>query len=103
MKNDRLCIINIVECLNRILLCFILILSGIIYPELSSADNERTFTLAVLDLEPNGVSRFESRGLSDKLRSIISQLIQNTQRKLQCVKKMVPDPPLPTRGASSPK
>ncbi len=47
------------------------------YPRISSAQNSRNYTLAVLDLEPNGVSQVEARGLSDKLRSHISQLIKD--------------------------
>ena len=60
-----------------VVLIFLIALYGSMYPSISSAQNSRNYTLAVLDLEPNGVSQIEARGLSDKLRSHISQLIQN--------------------------
>jgi hypothetical protein len=40
-------------------------------------EQRKKFTLAALDLEAIGVSQVEARGLSDKLRSQISQLIQS--------------------------
>ncbi|HDY88920.1 MAG TPA: hypothetical protein ENH82_12510, partial [bacterium] len=58
-----------------VVLCFLIGLYGFMSPQKSFAQYSRTYTLAVLDLEPNGVSQVEARGLSDKLRSHISQLI----------------------------
>lgn len=39
-------------------------------------DEEEVYTLAVLDLIPNGVSEVEARGLSGVLRSHISEIVQ---------------------------
>ena len=60
-----------------IMLCFSFSISELNFPQISFAQDSKSYTLAVLDLEPNGVSQVESRGLSDKLRSHISQLIQD--------------------------
>ena len=45
-------------------------------PGVHAQDSEKRYTLAILDLDAIGVSEVESRGLSDKLRSHISELMQ---------------------------
>lgn len=47
----------------------------------SFAVNDKTYTIAVLDLEANGVSDVEAKGLSEKIRTRISWLINNTTYK----------------------
>jgi len=53
-----------------------LVLGGIISVRNGGAQESESYTMAVLDLEPNQVSLGEAKGLSDKLRSEMSQLIQ---------------------------
>ena len=53
-----------------------LVLGGVISVKKAGAQDDKTYTIAVLDLEANQVSEGEARGLSDKLRSEMSQIIQ---------------------------
>ena len=57
----------------------IVIISRIIlfHPCLSFAQEQKLFTIAVLDLEANGVSIVEAKGLSEKIRTRITWLINN--------------------------
>ncbi|MFC1607853.1 hypothetical protein ACFL47_07770 [Candidatus Latescibacterota bacterium] len=53
-------------------------------------DSDTSYTLAVLDLTANGVSEVEARGLSDKLRSHISNLMQqgeNLKAKYELIER----------------
>ncbi len=54
-----------------VLLILILVFSTAAF---SQTEDTRSYTIAVMDLTPNGVSQVESIGLSDKLRSYITQL-----------------------------
>ncbi len=47
---------------------------GIAFPQV-----KKTYTLAILDLVPNGISQVEAIGLSDKLRIHISRLIKSPE------------------------
>ncbi|MBN1291821.1 MAG: hypothetical protein JXB48_08270 [Candidatus Latescibacteria bacterium] len=58
-----------------IYLSIYLIVGGFLAVRSAGAQDDRVYTLAVLDLEPNQVSLGEAKGLSDKLRSEMSQLI----------------------------
>ena len=58
-----------------IYLSMYLIAGGFLVVRSADAQDDRVYTLAVLDLEPNQVSLGEAKGLSDKLRSEMSQLI----------------------------
>ena len=54
-----------------------LVIGGFVVVGRAHAQGEKkTYTLAALDLEAIGVSQVEARALSDKLRSQISQLVQ---------------------------
>lgn len=54
-----------------------LVIGGFVVVGRAHAQEEKkTYTLAALDLEAIGVSEVEARALSDKLRSQISQLVQ---------------------------
>ena len=53
-----------------------LVLGGVISVKMAGAQEVEHFTMALLDLEANQVSQGEAKGLSDKLRSEMSQLIQ---------------------------
>ncbi len=55
-----------------------LVLGGVISVKMAGAQENENFTMALLDLEPNQVSQGEAKGLSDKLRSEMSQLIQKS-------------------------
>ena len=61
-----------------IIVCLFILLSGFMFSYVFSSENGKRYTLAVLDLKANGVSEVEAIGLSDKLRSHISRLIQNS-------------------------
>jgi len=73
-------------------LSFYLVLGGVISVKKaqSQAQEQKLFTIAALDLEPNGVSQVEGKGLSDKLRSHISQLLQqgiNLRSKYELIER----------------
>ena len=61
----------------KITTLFIILILLFAVPVLSQENDaaKRSYTIAVMDLTPNGVSMVESIGLSDKLRSYISQLV----------------------------
>ena len=59
-----------------IYISLLLIFTGISFPSISHAQERKEYTLAVLDLVGYEISTGEAKGLSDKLRSHISQLIQ---------------------------
>lgn len=51
--------------------------NGFIHPNLSHCQNTQVYTLAVLDLEANGISTAEAKGLSEKMRSRISWVVKS--------------------------
>ncbi|MCE5252016.1 hypothetical protein LLG96_17570 [bacterium] len=61
--------------LTLYLSCY-LIIGGVISVKNAGAQAQKTYTIAALDLEGNGVSQSEAKGLSDKLRSHISGIMQ---------------------------
>ena len=63
------------------MLVVMLVLTGIISPRLSSAQEHNIYMVAVLDLEANGVSTIEAKGLSEKIRTRISWLVNNPAHK----------------------
>ena len=62
-----------------IYLSLLIIFTGIINPSISCAQDGKEYTLAVIDLVGYEVSLGEAKGLSDKLRSHISQIIRSDE------------------------
>ena len=62
-----------------VLLCFLLTLIGYLPPRVSLAEKKESYNLAVLDLVPIGVSQIVAMGLSERLRTHISRIIQSEE------------------------
>ena len=64
--------------ISFVFLLLFLFFSEILLPNTLIAKTTNTYTIAILDLEANGVSNIEAKGLSEKIRTRISWLI-NTE------------------------
>ena len=67
--------------IKSVLKCYFLFLSIVMAAQDSFAVNDKTYTIAVLDLEANGVSMVEAKGLSEKIRTRISWILNTDHFK----------------------
>jgi len=64
-----------------IILTVIVHLTTLLAAQTAFSQEANTYRIAVLDLQPIGVSQIEARALSEKLRSSVSQLIETGDSK----------------------